>query len=154
MEMPKLTEQHDQLARLAGQWRGEETMLPSPWCPEEMQATSTTNARMELDGFFLITDHKQERDGQVSFRGHGVMGWDPRKKQFTMHWFDIMGGDPGPPAMGTWEGDRLVFQHQHHMGHSRYTYEFSGDDTYTFQLENSQDGENWQLFIKSTHRRV
>lgn len=153
MEMPKLTEQHKRYRALVGEWKGEENMHPSPWDPKGGTATSLTKARLDLGDFFLIMDYEQTRDGQVTYRGHGVMGWDPRQKKYTMHWFDVMGGDPGPPAPGTWEGNRLCFQHQHHMGHSRYTYEFQDDRTYTFKLEQSRDGKSWSTFVDGTYKR-
>lgn len=71
-----------------------------------------------------------------------------------MHWFDSMGGDPGAPALGTWSGNKLCFQHQHHMGHSRYTYNFESKDTYTFKLEYSQDGQSWSAFLEGTYKRA
>lgn len=154
MEMPQLNEHHEQLAAMVGEWNGNETMHPSPWSPESASATSRTVARRELGGFFIITDYEQKRDGEVSYSGHGVFGWDPRKEKYTLHWYDTMGGDPGAPALGTWEGDTLCFQHQHHMGHSRYTYVFSGKDAYTFALDFSQDGREWVPFCDGKYTRA
>ena len=71
-----------------------------------------------------------------------------------MHWFDSMGCDPGAPAVGTWEGNRLSFQSKHEMGHGRYTYEFVGKDSYTFKLEHSQDGKSWMPFMDATYKRA
>ena len=154
MGMPKPDEHHEKLKALVGEWTGEETLHPIPWQPDKVAVTSRVSSRLDLDGFFLFTDHEQTRDGRVSYRGHGIFGWDPRKQRYTMHWFDVMGVDPGPPAMGTWEGNKLCLQHQHHMGHSRYTYKFEGDGPYTFTLETSQDGQDWPLFLTGTYRRV
>ena len=154
MEMPKPDEHHERLKALVGEWTGEETLHPMPWQPDKVAVTSRISSRLDLDGFFLITDHQQTRDGRVSYRGHGIFGWDSRKQRYTMHWFDVMGVDPGPPSMGTWEGNKLCFQHQHHMGHSRYTYEFEGEGPYTFTLEVSQDGESWSPFLTGRYRRV
>lgn len=153
MEMPKPDEHHKKLEAMVGEWTGEETMHPSPWDPQGGPATSRINARMDLDGFFLISDYVQERNGATTFRGHGVYGWDANQQKYTMHWFDSMGFDPGPPVPGTWEGNRLRFQHQAHMGHTRYTYEFIDKDTYSFNLEHSQDGKKWAPFVESTVRR-
>lgn len=154
MEMPKVTEHHRKLQALAGEWDGDEKMHPSPWDPKGGKSTSRTTARLELGGFFLISDYVQKRGPQETFRGHGVFGWDHRQQRYTMHWFDVMGGDPGPPALGTWEGNRLVFQNQHHMGHSRYIYTVEHDGLYRFLLESSQDGKKWMSFIEGTYKRV
>jgi len=154
MEMPKLTEHHQKLKALVGTWNGEEVMPPSPWNPEASKRTSRTDARLDLGNFFLIMEYVQKSGAQETYRGHGVYGWDPRKQLYTMHWFDVMGGDPGAPALGTWEGNRLSFQNQHHMGHSRYIYEFNGPNAYTFQLDSSQDGKNWMRFVEGKYQRV
>lgn len=154
MEMPKVNEHHKRLHALVGQWKGQEKIFPSPWNAQSSTTTSRSTARMDLGGFFLVMDYVQESNGQESFRGHGVYGWDPRQQKYTMHWFDVMGGDPGAPPLGTFEGNTLCFQHQHHCGHSRYTYIIDGPDAYTFRLENSKDGVNWTPFMEGKYQRV
>ena len=86
MEMPKPTKHHEKLAAMVGDWTGEETMHPSPWDPKGGTATSRTSTRLELDGFFLVTDYVQERGGRVSYRGHGVVGWDQRPARRRKRW--------------------------------------------------------------------
>ena len=154
MEMPKPTKHHEKLAAMVGEWTGEETMHPSPWDPKGGTATSRTSTRLELDGFFLLTDYVQKRGGRVSYQGHGVVGWDARQERFTLYWFNSMGIDPGAPALGIWEGNVLRFQHQHDMGHSRYTYTFDSPDSYTFTLEHSPDGQEWMMFLQGTYKRA
>jgi len=154
MQMSPPDEHHKKLQALAGQWKGDEIMHPSPWNPESARATSKANAKMGLGGFFLIMEYEQFRNGQSSYSGHGVFGWDQAQGKYTMHWFDVMGMDPGAPALGTWEGNKLQFVKAHPMGHGRYTYEFKPDGSYTFRLENSQDGNNWMAFIDATFQRA
>ena len=103
MEMPKPTGHHAKLQAMVGEWVGEETMHPSPWSPQAGNATSRTTARLEMDGFFVVSDYVQERDGQVTYRGHGVMGWDSNQKHYTMYWFDSIGCDPGAGRNSTAE---------------------------------------------------
>ena len=80
MDMPKVTEHHQKLQTLVGEWKGEETIHPSPWDPKGRKGTSATKARMDLGGFYLITDYDQfGPDGQQTYKGHGVYGWDPRR---------------------------------------------------------------------------
>jgi hypothetical protein len=55
MQTPQPGPEHGNLARLSGEWSGEETMFPSPWSPEEQQRTGRISARI-LDGFFVISD--------------------------------------------------------------------------------------------------
>ena len=153
MEMPRPGAQHAALERLAGTWNGEETMHPSPWAPEGLQATSRIVAAMRLGGLFLMSDYQQFQDGKVAFEGHGVYGWDGRQQHYSMYWFDTIGTDPGPPATGVWDGDRLAFQHQNPMGHARYLYEMLADDHYRFCIEMSQDGEQWSSMMNAEYRR-
>jgi hypothetical protein len=149
MEMPKATANHEKLRALAGSWTGEETMLPSPWDPKGGMAKGFIDGRVDLEGMWVITDYRQERDGKVTYRGHGVFGWDGKANAYTMYWFDSMGSDPGGAAHGKWEGDTLTFEMKGAMGHSRYTYRFEGDGRYAFSIAMSQDGTTWKPWIES-----
>ncbi len=154
MEMPKPDAHHEKLDALVGTWNGEETMAPSPWDPNGGKATAVSKARRDLDGLFLVVDYQQHRDGKVTYRGHGVYGWDPADSTYTMYWFDSMGSDPGGPARGKWEGDTLMFQMKSRMGHSRYIYRFKSPTEYDFRIEMSRDGESYQTWLESTYRRA
>ncbi|HET6372248.1 MAG TPA: DUF1579 domain-containing protein, partial [Candidatus Polarisedimenticolia bacterium] len=68
MEMPRPDENHKKLGALAGSWVGEEKMFPSPWDAAGGTATARLQSRLDLDGFFLISEYVQERGGQVTFR--------------------------------------------------------------------------------------
>ncbi len=153
MEMPKPQEEHRKLQALAGNWVGEETIYPSPWDPKGGTATARVQSRLDLDGFFLITDYVEERGGRASYRGHGVFGWDPEEKCYTMHWFDSTGGVAPAPARGRWEGNRLSFEQRTPMGHSRYTYDLDGEGRYALRIENSQDGKQWTPFMEARYTR-
>ncbi len=149
MEMPKPTPQHEKLRALVGSWTGDETMQPSPWDAQGGTAKAFLEARFELDGMFVVTDHRQERDGKVTYRGHGVFGWDAKQSVYTMYWFDSMGMDPGGPARGKWEGNTLLFEMKHAMGHSRYEYRFESESRYAFAIAMSQDGTTWKPWLDS-----
>ena len=153
MEMPKPQAQHEKLKELAGTWTSEETMFPSPWDPQGGKADGRIEARIELDGFFLVADYVQERGGCASYRGHGIYGWDPGQNCYTLHWFDSMGSPCSEPMKGTWEGDRLTFQARNPMGHSRLTYHFQGTGRYQFLMEGSQDGKQWAKLMEGTYTR-
>ena len=60
---PSPLEEHRKLAVFAGEWNGEETVFPSRWTAGG-PATSKVVARMELNGFYLIQDSVQMRDGK------------------------------------------------------------------------------------------
>jgi len=152
MEMPKPQEQHQRLSALAGRWEAEETLYPSPWDPKGGKATGHMDARMALNGFFLISDYRQERDGKTTYEGHGVYGFEPKETCWTMWWADGM-CPTGGLAKGQWQGNTLSFQNQSPMGHSRYTYVIEGPERMTFRLESSQDGKNWTLFMEGKFRK-
>jgi len=153
MEMPRPQAEHEKLKALAGSFTGEETMHPSPWDPQGGTATATTESRMDMDGFYLVTNYVQSRGGQVTYRGHGVFGYDAREKCYLMWWFDSMGITSASPAKGKWEGDTLMFEHKTPMGHARYTYTLKSGGTYTFGIANSQDGKQWANFMDGTYKR-
>jgi len=152
-EMPRPTDKHVKLKSLAGTWVGEEQLHPSPWDQKGGTALGRIDAKMDLDGFFLVSDYVQDRGGQCAYRGHGVFGWDEGSNCYTMHWFDSIGSPCTEPARGTWEGNRLVFQSKSSMGHGRFSYEFEGEGKYRFKIENSTDGKQWALFMEGKYTR-
>ncbi|MCB9562547.1 MAG: DUF1579 family protein [Kofleriaceae bacterium] len=151
--MPEPGPPHANLARLAGTWRGDETLFPSPWSPEERTATGAFTARMGCDGLWLLSDYEESRDGAVFFRGHGVYGWDAARARYTMYWVDSMGGHPAE-TLGDWQDDVLTFSNQGAHGHGRYVYELDGADRYVFRILSSRDGEAWSPMMEGRYRRV
>src|SRR3954447_24809929 len=133
MEMPRPTESHKQLHRLAGKGTGEEKLSHSPAGPPAI-TRGRYEMRVDIDGFFVLQDYVQERDGQISYRGHGVFGWDAEKKTYTWFWVDSMGFVPPSPSRGQWTGDTLVFEHapmgEHGERRGRYTYKFPAENTF------------------------
>lgn len=152
MQMAKPGKPHAKLAAFAGDWAGDETMHPSPWDPAGGMAKGTMKCRMECDGFALVQDYTQKRGGKVSYRGHGVVGWDAEAKNYIWHWSDSMGGVPNTVTRGEWKGNKLVFQHTGPQGHSRYVYTFNRDGSLGFTMEHSQDGETWQPFLTARYQ--
>jgi hypothetical protein len=152
--MPQPNEHHTKLHRLAGTWIGEETLSPSPWGPGG-RTTGRYTGRVDIDGFFVIQDYVQEKQGQITYRGHGIFGWDDRQKSYIWYWIDSMGEVPPSPSRGQWQGDTLMFEHEP-MGdrRGRYTFQFPDQSSYRFKIENSQDGgKTWQVFMEATYRK-
>ena len=67
MEMPKPTADHKRLEKLAGIWKGTETLFPSPWDPKGGQAEGTTRGRVCLSGFAVVIDYEQSRGGKTTW---------------------------------------------------------------------------------------
>jgi hypothetical protein len=153
MEMPTPGPEHAQMARLAGTWEGEETLSPSLWSPHGGNTTARYRSHMALHDFFLLTDYEQERDGAITFRGHGIIGWDAPARRYVMYWFDSTGFLPGDPATGTWEGDTLTLAHKHERGHARYVWTVTGREL-RMRIENSEDGREWVTFVDGVFQRT
>ena len=60
--------------------------------------------------FALINDYEQERDGKITFTGHGVFTYDPKADPYTLTWFDCMGVPP-EVFKGRFDGDILKLAH-------------------------------------------
>jgi hypothetical protein len=152
MEMPHPTEAHRKLHLLAGTWRGDETLAPSPWDPAGGKARGRVENRESLDGFAVIQDYAQERNGRVTFRGHGIFGYDASRKRYTLHWFDNVG--MGVSVFdGTFEGNILTLVATSPQGQTRAVWDFSTPGSYRNRMEVSGDGRSWNPFMEGTYTR-
>ena len=149
-EMPKPGKEQQQIAKLAGRWIGGEDISETPFGPA-CKTTAVVDNKLSLDGFCVVQDYEQKRDGVVSFKGHGVFAWDPVKQKSVMHWFDTMGGVP-QVFDGEWKGDTLTMQCSHPMGHTRCSFTVKGNQ-YLFTMEMSQDGKQWMSFMKGAYKK-
>ena len=150
-EMPKPGPEHEELAALEGTWEGEEQLSPSPWGPGG-KARGRMTMKRDLEGFFVLQDYVEEKDGRVVYRGHGVLGFDPGAKAYTWYWVDSMGA-PSQPTHGQWKGDTLVFTQTSARGDSRYTYRFETARRLEFRIESRSPGQDWQTFMTGTYDR-
>jgi len=152
--MPQLNEHHRKLHELAGNWVGEEMLSPSPFGPGGA-AIGRFTMRPDVDGFFIVQDYVEEKDGRVVYRGHGILGWDEQHKSYAWYWVDSMASVPAAPSRGHWEGNTLMFEHAP-VGdqRGRYTYTFLAPDRMRFEIENSRDGaKTWTKFMEGVYRR-
>lgn len=151
MQMPKPGPQHQQLAKLAGNWVGEETMAPSPWEPKGGTATGKVKNAVAVDGFVVIQDYEQLRDGKVTFRGHGIFSWNDAKKCNELVWTDSMGGTLSVFA-GSWKGDVLELSSEAPQGKMRCTFDVGGGG-YKFVMSASQDGKKWDVMMEGKYKK-
>ena len=150
---PKPLEEHRRLAALAGEWTGEETVFPSRWVAGG-QAVSRVSARMDLNGFYLIQDTMQTRDGKESFATHGVFTFDREDKLYKLFWHDSLGYFAQSPASGAWKDKTLTLIRGSLRGNARHVYDIVDADTYTMKIQFSPDAEGWADVLTGTYRRV
>ncbi len=146
MEMPTPSDGHRKLERIAGQWEGEEKMYPSPYDPNGGTAIGRINSRTALNGFALINDYEQEREGKITFSGHGIFTYDQKADIYTLIWADCMGNLP-ETFKGLFEGDVLDLAHGGPGMHVRLTYDLSEPDVLATSMEMSEDGVAWNRFF-------
>lgn len=105
-----------------------------------------------MNGFVVIGDYEQLRDGQVTFQGHGIQSYDTNQKCYLLHWWDTMG--MGEEIFrGGFEGEKYVLTSKNPMGYARLTYEFPEPGRMLSKMDMSQDGKNWQSFMECDYRR-
>src|SRR5881392_1897246 len=104
---PTPLEEHRKLAVFAGEWTGEEMVYPSRWTAGG-PATSHVVARIGLNGFYLIQDTRQIRDGKETFATHGV---------FTYDRLDRQDADPGARLAARQRASRLRSRRRQQLHH-------------------------------------
>jgi hypothetical protein len=152
--MPSVSEQQKKLNELfSGTWRGEEKLYPSDWDPKGGPAFGTWIVRAAIDGFAVLVDYDEERDGKVVYRGHGIHTWDAKQSTFFCYWFDNIGIAPAQAIRATLDGNRYSYQSEEPGGHMRMTYEFAADKL-EFRIEKSPDGKTWNPMHEGRYTRV
>jgi Protein of unknown function (DUF1579) len=152
MEMPKPTDGHRKLQKMVGRWEGTETMHPSQWDPKGGTAIGRNHMRLDLNGFAVIGDYRQERDGATTFAGHSVLTYDPGEDVYVMHWFDSM-GTPPEIFKGRFEGTTLTLSSKNPQMQARMTYDLSRENTLHSRMEMSPDGKQWKTFFDATYEK-
>ncbi|MGH7149545.1 MAG: DUF1579 family protein [Planctomycetota bacterium] len=150
--MPKPTEAHRKLERLVGNGVGEEKMHPSPFDPKGGTATGRLSNRLALDGFAVVQDYEQERNGAIAFRGHGVFRYDAAEGAYSLHWYDSMGMAPNV-FRGSFEGEVPTLACRAPQKTYRAVFEFQGTGGYSFRMEVSPDGKAWFPSMEGRYTR-
>jgi hypothetical protein len=145
--------EHARLAAFAGEWNGEEVVFPSRWMAGG-PATSHTVARLDLNGFYLIQDSVQKRDGKQSFATHGIFTFDREDRTYKLFWYDSLGYTPPSPASGGWVGKTLTLVRGSLRGNARHVYEIIDDDSYSLKIQFSPDAEGWADVLTGVYRRI
>jgi hypothetical protein len=122
--------------------------------PSGEKAKGTFDFHEAADGFFLLADYDERAEGgKLGIRGHGVLGWDPKEKSYTLHWFDNFGNPTAQPGRGQWNGDTLTFEHDMGDTQGRTIFELDGKDAMNFRVEMSADGKKWDRAVDGKYRR-
>jgi len=145
--------EHARLAAFAGEWDGEEVVFPSRWTAGG-PATSRTVARMDLNGFYLIQDSVQMRDGKQVFATHGIFTFDRDDRTYKLFWYDSLGYTPPSPASGGWVGKTLTLVRGSLRGNARHVYEIINEDSYSLKIQFSPDAEGWADVLTGVYRRI
>lgn len=150
--MPNIvfTDAHHVLHRLAGDWRGQETIAPSPGDPSGGVAEAVVRNRVALDGLIVIQDYDQERNGKVVFQGHGVFG--VQGTGVVLRWWDNW--SPAPREFrGVVDGESVILVSPDPKGQARASWHLR-DHAYDYSLEVSPDGAAWTTYTTATYARV
>ncbi|WBL79211.1 DUF1579 domain-containing protein [Bradyrhizobium xenonodulans] len=145
--------EHARLAAFAGEWNGEEVVFPSRWT-EGGPATSHVVAHMDLNGFYLIQDSVQMRDGKQIFATHGIFTYDRDDRSYKLFWYDSLGYTPPSPASGGWVGKTLTLVRGSLRGNARHVYEIINEDSYSLKIQFSPDAEGWADVLTGVYRRI
>ncbi len=150
--MPHPSPEQQLLSILLGNWRGQEHIHPSPFDPVGGPAVGRIHNCLALDGFAVIQDYEQERNGIVNFRGHGVFRWDSDEDCYILYWFDSLGQRPVEYRGGLRAGVLSLTAIQG-QGFSRAVFDFSDETRYHYRMEVSPDGEQWFVFTEGEYER-
>ena len=145
--------EHTRLAAFAGEWNGEEMVFPSRWTTGG-PATSHVVARMDLNGFYLIQDSVQMRDGKQVFATHGLFTYDRDDRTYKLFWYDSLGYTPPSPASGGWVGNTLTLVRGSLRGNARHVYEIIDENSYSLKIQFSPDAEGWADVLTGVYRRI
>ncbi len=153
IDLPSPAESHRQLEAFVGSWHGEERRYSDRGDPEMRRGS--LEMRMDLGGFFLISEYREDNPSYQHFRGHGIYGWDEGRGCFTMYWFDSRGGGgPANPVEGRYANEQLVFMRRSAKGFTRYIHRLASRDRYRFVIEKSEDGKTWRPHMECEYTRV
>jgi uncharacterized protein DUF1579 len=150
---PSPLPEHNKLGVFAGEWAGDEVVYPSRWNAGG-PATSHVVARIDLNGFYLIQDARQMRDGHETFATHALFTYDRDDRLYKLFWHDSLGYYPPSPASGNWVGKTLTLVRGSLRGNARHLYEVVDDNSYTMKIQFSPDAEGWADVLTGVYRRV
>jgi hypothetical protein len=108
---PAVGPEHQVLAKDVGTWDGD-VVIRMPGAPPQTSRGKLVS-RLVCGGLWLVMDFQNETTG---FDGHGVFGYDPKKKKYVGTWIDPMRTFLAPME-GTWDPEKRTMTYVvHHVG--------------------------------------
>ncbi|MEO7732264.1 MAG: DUF1579 family protein [Kofleriaceae bacterium] len=147
----KITSHHRDLDRLVGQWQGTEIVRESPDA-KPVHATGRFDIRPILQGTFVALDWVEQSKDATLMEGHGVIGWDAKAKEYTLHWFDTFGSPPRGVNTGVWDGNKLTFVTKAETHEGKTTLIHTSDTELAFMVEMKIEG-SWLTVIDGRYKR-
>jgi hypothetical protein len=151
MTTPQITSHHRSLDKLVGQWAGHETLRQSHDA-EPIATTARLDVRSTLQGTFYLFDWVQEAKGATLMEGLGVIGWDAKANEHTLHWFDTYGVPPRGINTGVWDGPKLTFITKGETHEGRTSFIVASDTELAFTVEMKISG-SWLTVIDGHYKR-
>lgn len=137
------------LEALLGVWVGEERLAESPWAPAGV-ATTTFEFTAEAGGGAVLQSYRQERDGQETLTGLGVLDiHDGRVRHF---WWDSLGHPPAEPAVGE-RGDAVLVERTSPRGKNRTRMAREGEEL-VYEVAFAAPGEELAVLASGRYRRL
>jgi hypothetical protein len=157
-QMPKPSPEIKRLSRaFVGKWRVTGKILDEQWAPGGADGTGFETVRRGPGGFTIINDSRMDFGKMGPFSGHGVTYYDAAKKGYTGIWCDTWTPVCDSPGLGTWDGDKLVFNGEMQMGPQkipmRQTYSNITKDGYDWLLEAGDGKGGWKPEMKLRYDR-
>lgn len=106
MKRPEPGPERARLSFLVGKFATETHILPSPMMKEGAKGKGTSIIEWGLDSMFLTLEEQSTNAILGNYKGHGMLGYDPREKKYVLSMFNNFGDHP--QYQGNFVGDTLV----------------------------------------------
>jgi hypothetical protein len=158
-QMAAPAEQHQDLAKLEGQWKVNGKFM-MPGAPP-MTFTGTNDCRMILGGRFLRIEGKaQSAQPGMNSESLTVLGYDKRTGKYTLWGIDTY-GTYSINATGDWDEATKTATYlgeNEEPGMGKVPFKFvvhhPDDDHYTLELHMQFPGMGWHKMMEATHERA
>jgi hypothetical protein len=94
------------IAFLAGSFTTEVHLLPGRMIKKESVGKGTSEISWGLDSMFLFVDERSVNPVLGTYKGFGVLGYDPHERQYILSMYNNFGDHP--QYRGSFAGDTLV----------------------------------------------